>query len=402
MIFYELNNFKNNKAFIHKDDGTGYGPRICINTKGEKLFELPDKDMIVDEFEDEDVAFVANDKGLYALMDNKGKFLTDFIYSRILSGSEDGLFEVKRNGKHGHIDTQGREIIPCMYGDGCYFSEGVAAECLNNKWGMIDYFNKTVIPFEYEDMGYCYNNLITAMKNGKYGLINKNNEVLVDFCYDELFSCTTRQCLSYPAKKGDKYGIIDRYGNVIEDFIYDNIDLACDSDDNMGEYLVILKENKKALYSAVKNKFLTNFKYDYIGWLSQDRILVRNNQKCGFIDTNGDEVIPLMYNIFPYNYFSEGLCVVYENNKAGMINLYGELVIPCIYNRLQDCREGLIHATNFDEQNGYIDRKGEVVIPLGKYRNYFKGFREGFSNSYDENIGDVYINKKGEILELKV
>ncbi len=400
---YLLSNFKNNKAFIHKDDATGYGPRICINTKGEKLFELPDKDMIVNGFEDEDVAFVMNDKGLYALMDNKGKFLTDFIYSRIFGGSEDGLFEVKRNGKHGHIDIQGREIIPCMYEDGCYFSEGVAAECLKGKWGMIDYFNKTVIPFEYDDINICKSSIIPVCKNGKWGLINKKNEILVDFLYDDIYSWGTRKCRSVTARKGSKYGFIDRYGNVIEDFIYDNIELACDSDDNIGEYLVISKENKKALYSAVNNNFLTDFIYDEIGYFSENRILANKNKKTGYLDIQGEEVIPFIYDIDSKNDFNEGITVLKKDGEYGAVDIFGNNVIPFgQYEKLGECREGLIYAADFDGQNGYIDNKGEVVIPFGKYQNSFIGFNEGFSISYDEKFGSVYINKKCEILKLKV
>ena len=99
---YELSNFRKGKAFIHFDGVINgkfdYGPRICINTKGEKLFELPNRDMLVNEFEDEDVAFISDKKGMYALMNNKGKFLTDFIYNGIYGGSEEGFFEVRRIG----------------------------------------------------------------------------------------------------------------------------------------------------------------------------------------------------------------------------------------------------------------------------------------------------------------
>ena len=90
--------------------------------------------MIVNEFEHEDIAFVTNYSGKYAVINNKGEFLTDFIFDSIYGGSEEGLWEVKRNGKHGAIDIQGREIIPCIYDDGCYLSEGIAAENKNDKW----------------------------------------------------------------------------------------------------------------------------------------------------------------------------------------------------------------------------------------------------------------------------
>ena len=113
---YDLSPFVNGKAFIHFDGvingKADYGARICINTKGEKLFELPDRDMIVNEFEDEDAAIVTDKNQLNALINNKGEFLTDFIYNCICLGIEEGLFEVKRGGKQGYIDIRGREIIP--------------------------------------------------------------------------------------------------------------------------------------------------------------------------------------------------------------------------------------------------------------------------------------------------
>ena len=142
---YDLGWFNNGKAFIHFD-GRGkcnkftYGPRICINTKGEKLFELPDRDMIVNEFEDENVAFVSNNNNKKALMNDNGIFLTDFIYDNIYGGSKEGLFEVQRDQKHGHIDLQGKEIIPCIYdkNPGAFFPNEPVRVSLDGKEFCID------------------------------------------------------------------------------------------------------------------------------------------------------------------------------------------------------------------------------------------------------------------------
>ena len=402
---YELSNFMNDKAFIYEEKVTDgkivYSNKICINIKGEKLFELPDKDMFCFNFEPEDVAFVSNHENKEALMNNKGEFLTDFIYDSILGGSEEGLFEVKRNGKHGHIDINGKEIIPCMYDDGCYFSEGVAAEYLNGKCGMVDYFNNTVIPFEYDDIFICKNNLISAKKNGKYGLINKNNKVAFDFLYDEIDCWQTRDCLVYQAKKGDKWGLIDRYNNIIEDFIYDDSQLISDNEDNAGEFIFLLKGDKKAVYSTKKKKFITEFVYDFIGYLSEGRICVYKDGKCGFIDTFGEIVIPCIYDIKREHEFNEGVCVVTKDGKDGMTDLSGNVVVPFEYYRLNDCHEGLICTTCFDRQEGYINKKGEIIIPFGKYC-LCSDFNCGLASVCCEKFGHVYINKQGEILKLKI
>ena len=414
---YDLGYFVNGKAFIHFD-GRGkcnkftYGPRICINNKGEKLFELPDRDMIVNEFELEDVAFVmgggkgVNDRGKYAVMNNKGEFLTEFIYDTIYGGSEEGLFEVKRNGKHGHIDITGKEIIPCMYDDGNYFLEGVAAECLNGKWGMVDYFNNTVIPFEYEDIIVCKNNLINAQKNGKWGLINKNNEVIVDFLYNDIYIWCSRECLAYPAKKGDKWGLIDRYGNIIEDFIYNGIGYVSDRDDIAGEILSIIKDNKRALYSAKTKEFITDFDYSFFGDLSDNRILAHKNGYVGFLDMNGDIAVPFIYDSpvpFGDKDFEDGVCVVHKDGMAGMINTDGEVLIPFEYDRLGYYRDGLIYARK-DKNQYFIDKYNNRVITFNE--DFFicgiRCFNEGFIQCWTKEHGYVYINKKGEIMDIKL
>lgn len=405
---YDLTDFKNNKAFIHfdgrtKDGRFNYGTRICINTNGNKLFELPARDMIVNEFEDEDVAFVmGGDKynGKYAMMNNKGEFLTEFIYDTIYGGSEEGLFEVRRNGKHGHLDINGKEIISCVYNEGNYFSEGLAGESINGKWGMVDYFNSTVIPFEYEEICICKNNLINAKKNGKYGLIDKSNNVIVDFQYDEIDCWNTRECLAYPVRVGDKWGLIDRYKNIVENIIYDDCQLLSDNEDNAGEFIILLKGDKKAIYSTKKQGFITDFIYDFVGYLSQNRFLIGIDSKYGFIDTEGNEITPLVYDVCSEDYNAD-VCVVLKDNKYGLIDLLGNLIIPCEYKKLHNCHEGLILATDSDGNNGYINIKGETIIPFGKYylcSDYSCGFAVVHNNKY----GAVYINKTGKILEIKI
>lgn len=401
----DLGTFKNGKAFIHFDGVVNgkfdYGPRICINKNGEKLFELPDRDMFVCDYEDEDIAFVSDKNGLHALMDNKGIFLTNFIYTNIYGGSEEGLWEVKRGGKHGHIDITGNEVIPYIYDDGGYFSEGVAAECLNGKWGMIDTRNETIIPFEYEGICICKNFLVNAKKNGKYGLINKRNEVVVDFLYDEIDCWCTRDCTVYPALKGNKWGIIDRYGNVLEDFIYDDAQLISDNDDNAGEFIILLKGDFKAIYSTKKRDFITGFEYNFVGYLSNNRFLVLKNHKVGFVDINGEIVIPLIYDSYTHDDFSEGLCVVYKDGKAGMIDTEGNIIVPFEYYKLYDCHEGMIWAKNDKQECGYLNRKGEIVIPLGKYHVNHR-FSDGLTPAWSKGTGNVYLTKQGEVVEIKI
>ena len=44
----------------------------------------------------------------------------------------------------------------------------------------------------------------------------------------------------------------------------------------------------------------------------------------------------------------------------------GEIIIPFEYLKLDLCSEGLIHATRFDNTEGYLSSNNEIIIPFGK------------------------------------
>ena len=393
---YEFLPFVNNKAFIYKDyvfDKNSH--RICINSQGDVLFELP-KGVKCFSYEDEDVLFASNEKGLYALIDNNGNNLTGYIYDVILGGMEEGFFEVKRDGKHGHIDICGNEVIPCIYEDGAFFSEGIAPEKLNNKWGCIDSKNNIIIPFEYEDLSVCSNNRICAKKNGLLGWINKNNDVIVDFKYQDLVSYASRYCNAFPAKINNKWGLIDKTGSVVENFVYDEFEYCSET----GRYYAFKKKKHFALYDTVKLNFLTDFIYNEIGDFSYNHFRIKKNRKYGYIDIFGEIIVEPIYQDAE-EYFSEGIAIVKLKNKYGAINTSGNVVIPFEYKSLFTSHDGMLLARK-NLKEGFIDRKNNIIIPFGKFSCFPKSFSNGFVNVWTMKDGDFYINRKGEKLEIKL
>ena len=361
---YNLNDFKNGKAFIYQekciDNEIVINNRICIDTKGNKLFELPEVGMIVNEFEDEDVAVVTNYDCDNALLDNKGNFLTDFSYDIMPSDFAEGFFPVKKNGKYGFIDLKGNEIIPCIYDFSYSFSEGIVAVKLNDKWGMVDIFNNIIIPFEYENMYVCCNNTIPVQKNGKWSVINKKNEVLIDFKYESIENLTIKNGFCYIAIQNGKYGLIDSQDNIIEEFTYDCIGLISDTDDIIGLYLSFEKDGKYALYSTKRKTFLTDFKYDFIEFCYENRFCVNINGKVGVIDINGETIAPAVYDC-TFMFYDNGILTVMKNNLWGALDLAGNNVIPCEYHFLGNFNEGVACATNKEHQEGYIDNNNNAI-----------------------------------------
>ena len=101
------------------------------------------------------------------------------IYEETLYFSE-GLAAVQLNGKMGFIDKIEKEIIPCIYEYLDTFAEGLARAILNSKQGYIDKTGKTIIPFIYETLGGSnfYQGFASVKLNGKYYKINKKGEIV--------------------------------------------------------------------------------------------------------------------------------------------------------------------------------------------------------------------------------
>ena len=58
---------------------------------------------------------------------------------------------MKKDGKWGFINQKGEQIIPFLYDDASYFTEGLALVKKGDKYGYINDKNETVLPFIYDD-----------------------------------------------------------------------------------------------------------------------------------------------------------------------------------------------------------------------------------------------------------
>ena len=177
-------------------------------------------------------------------------------------------------------------------------------------------------------------------------------------------------------------------------------------------------------------------KYEIISNFKDGLAEVCKDGKWGFIDKNGNEVIPCKYNpiedsdhgffeglavvmtnnnekshvidkqgniAFTHSYswvsnFSEGLSVVSKNDKMGYIDTNGKEVIPCTYDLAYDFSEGMAIVYKGNKY-GFIDTKGNVVIPF-EYETDEEiptGFHDGLA-CVCKNGKYGYIDKKGNVV----
>ena len=248
------------------------------------------------------------------------------------------LWPVKQGNKWGYIDKTGRLIIPFKFDAAADFSEGLADVEIKEKTGYIDQTGKFVIPPRFLS-GFPFSSgmalvIIRRFEKDKYHM--------------------------------NQLGYIDRSGK-----------------------LVIQRQealDSKSLHVTYKELFF-----------SEGLVRVEQNDKVGFIDKAGQQVIPPRYD--DADLFSEGLAAVTIAGKRGYIDRSGKVVIPPQFESAGPFSEGLAPAFTDSEgkQGGYIDKSGQLVIK-GEEFDEARNFSEGLAAVRGKNNKYGFIDKTGKFV----
>ena len=158
---------------------------------------------------------------------------------------------------------------------------------------------------------------------------------------------------------------------VIEHSADDSTELY---DTSLPDLIPIVDKNGKWGFVDKNGNEVIPCKYDGAWYFSEGFALVQMNDKWGFIDKNGNEVIPCKYD--DAGGFSEGFALVQMNGKWGFVDKNGNEVIPCKYDDAWDFSEGLA-LVQMNDKWGFIDKNGNEVIPC--IYDGAGGFSEGFA-----------------------
>ncbi len=218
------------------------------------------------------------------------------------SDFSEGLAKVKLNGKHGFIDKEGNEVINCKYDWVNDFSEGLACVSFNGKCGFFDSQGYKIIPCKY--------NYATSFSEG-------------------LACVRIDRKPNFPLRR---FGAEDGEWRIIN---------------NTGDEIVICKHD-----------------YDTIGEFEGGMAKVELNEKIGFIDREGSEIIPCKHIPWKYiGYIGEGLIKVPSNNaRLGLINKWGNSIISDKYHEINYFHEGLAKV-ELNGKSGFIDKNGNEIVP---------------------------------------
>lgn len=162
------------------------------------------------------------------------------------------------------------------------------------------------------------------------------------------------------------------------------------------DYWYIIDDEGRALFNPLNIKYVTGYSEGFYRiYIEKDSL-----QFWGFMNDAGEVAVPMCDEI---RLFKEGMAMISdvvdkesEMRLFGFINKQGKMVVPKQFLDAVDYSEGLAWIMNH-QFRGYVDTLGKIVIPWDTV-GFGSVFSEGLaamSNS-DDQFG--FINKKGELV----
>lgn len=177
------------------------------------------------------------------------------VYEKILPESE-GLIGIKKDGRYGFIDVQGRLRIANRYEGIKGFHNTMAAVKLLNKWGFVNHEEKLVVQPVYDEVTSFRNGIAIVRFQEKYGLLNTSGILVLPTRYDSVALLPTNRFFLLAE---EKFGLADTDGRLIAPPKFDYLE-----DLNNG-YLIIARDGKYGLLTT-ENVSTIPLIYDYISY----------------------------------------------------------------------------------------------------------------------------------------
>lgn len=267
------------------------------------------------------------------------------------------VFPEKVGERFGYVSRSGRVLIRPHFDMVTPFRDGRAAALRNGRWGFIDPDGRWVgqpkydwIHPEHFDEGPA---LVSV--NGLYGYLDRKGREIVPLRLEQAAPFQDGfACMFEP--QAMQFGIIDADGMPVSGFRYDE----CDAGFHDG------------------------------------RARVRRGARWGFVDREGELVLPLVYD--HAEAFSEGLALVEEAGLKAYIDTTGRRVIPANVDAAGRFSQGLAWVQKGPDQVGFIDRTGSPV-GTARWRAARDFAAEGVAWVQDAPTGRwALVNRDGDVI----
>lgn len=306
----------------------------------------------------------SNNKGKWAYVNKEGIEITDYVF--------DDLYWLDDKGYHYNEKVEG------------VFFDDLRIVKSSGKFGCIDRTGKIIVICKHDEIKKIQNGVILVGKQEdrqsffkimKYGCINYSGEIIIEPKYDavQFYKSFIKVYIGKPWIETKKVGMFSLDGTLILQCQYNEICLMdfpfVITQKNEACFLVNLQDNKSTYLDYEKIRTEDNFIYSYqkngkIGWMfSNLKKITEPIYDLNFDFIKGRSMyISLRKKIdrdWKDNfYFKEGFQKVKRENKFGFIDLEGKEVIKCIYDNAESFYVGYAKVS-LNGIEGYINYSGE-------------------------------------------
>ena len=298
---------------------------------------------------------------VWGYADTSGRLVIPAQFESARRFDREGLAEIRKNGRWGMIDRQGKEVIAPRLTSQSVFSDGLAVACVDTGETIPGLTILGPKPGER-----------TPVTRSKCGFLNRAGKVVVPIQFDGVRpfregvaavtnSRTSELCPAVDMGRATLYGIIDVQGKVVVPIEHCHVGPAED-----GWIRVVYEsrgpnQDRVGFVDREGRTLLAKLPYDFAGERWREGLLpVRTGNRWGFIDRQGREVIPLRYD--EVSVVSEGLVRSRLDGKWGFVDATGKVAVPFTYDDAGDFDSGLA-CVKVGDRSGFIDRTGKLAIP---------------------------------------
>ena len=376
-----------------------FGVFLFIGCQSDEDGPQEDNSQSEEEIYFEDYAEVPQKWGY---IDQLGKEIIPAKYDAVRN-FKNGLAIVSERGKWGMIDTLGQWVIPPSYKGLWEFNEGLArVDVFEKGMGFININNEMVIDPQFEEV-YDFANRRARIREGAYfGYLNTKGNWIIKPEFESCFDFVDGIAI---VKRNDKFELIDTSGNILSKRRYDRIQQFGKGHwvgilnnqsypfdpksksfigngwskttamhqghfwTQKGDQWILLNELRKEISKSNAKRIryaglgywiaqssdgfllldkdglpVTGEWYDQLNNFEDDRAVFYKNRRWGYLDANGQEIIPAQY--FLNWDFKNGLARVADETGTYFIDIHGNKIVSSTY---EDVRDFFDNRARFQE-----------------------------------------------------
>ncbi|MFK7949771.1 MAG: WG repeat-containing protein [Saprospiraceae bacterium] len=232
----------------------------------------------------------------------------------------------------------------------------------DGKYGLLDTRTKTfIIPPIYDDAEMYHADYSLVKKNGKYGFINHDGEMITKFEYTTAQHHNDKLVL---VQKEDKFTFLDK--NILSGRHFDfagNIEFEEEYDMVISSYTdnySIVMTGGRYGYIDENGEQVIPLMYEEVTIFNGQFAAVKIDNKWGAIDRSNGKMIDFKYQ--KMRPFDENNTVVKKGKKWGIIDIQEKAILPIKYKHISNFNTDKVALAKKGKSWGLINQKGKTLI----------------------------------------